>query len=419
MDPKCICLDMGAPLEERLQALTTLPPEDVDNILECLCSAYLIRPTFVVGAYLQHVILTESLSLLRRFRLAEVCDMGALALYLLARMRDRKASDTAVIRAIEWLSTPALKVHAYCALYARTTHPEIQIQIHKNLLQTVPSVFHESYFRWFHAQMQSDEWAYKYRTDCADVFLRYDTDRMRRTAARRVLGLTPAHLRVLNVYDHRENVHLFVPRAHVLQRVLTLCTQVTPLEELEHALLQSASPACHARFVERIVNDRTLLGNQDPYRCTLVQLWARVWGYLTPDLQQLLIQDVLQGGGDDDDEWMCTTGYYHRILNVFQVCAAHHIEFDEWVGDKDQQKAEFVEWVYAEWTRALQDHELCGEILGELPAGTREPERMRYLRFKVHWLPQLLERARAQFTRVNAELLAEWFGDALRRIEGG
>lgn len=413
---------MGAPREERLAALGTLPPEEVDNVLECLCSAYLIRPTFAVGAYLQHVILTESLSLLRRFRLAEVCDMGALALFLLARMRDRKASDTAVIRAIELLRTPFLKVHAYCALYARTTHPEIQIQIHKNVFQMLPPASHEPYFQWFHAQMQSTELAYKYRTNCADVLLRYDADRGRRLEARRVLGLTPSHLRLVDVYEHRENVHLFVPRAHVLERVLTLCTQVTPLEELEHAIQQFA-PACHPRFVERIVNDRTILGNHDPYRCTLLQLWARVWSYLTPDLQHLLMEDVLRGGGDlvggEEEEWMCTTGYYHRILNVFQVCAIEStVEFVEWTYAEEQQKTEFVEWVYAEWTRALQDHELCGEILGELPAGTREPDRLRYLGFKVHWLPRLLERARVVYPRLNAEQLAEWFGHALRRIEG-
>jgi hypothetical protein len=362
---------------------------------------YNIHPTFLGAQYLQCLILQNHTCLRRRIRIAEACDLGRTVLYLLTRITNPQER----IACIEMFSNPFLKVHAYAVLYTRTS-VDIRIQIMKNLYRL--SVIRADYIRWFLEHMRNEALEYKYRANCADFLLRHDSVPEHRQEARVFLKL----VQPLELYEHHENVHLFVPRVHVLERILRSETPRTDRDAILRFLRDRHLN--DETFVQRIFNDKTLLLRTLQWKCTLEDLLCIVWTGLSDELRELLAHDIESSSILDDSEgWMCTTGYYNRILNIYQAAQ------DETVFDMVHDREAFQEAFTQHLNRELQgvdDEEEKGNIFMAL-AESSEAARIRYLTFRIQSLPRVIEEMRAQYKELSDDQFTAWISDALRAYE--
>ena len=400
-----ICLDLSVPLQMRLEHLTYLRSDEVDNILECMCSMYNIHPTFLGAQYLQCLILQNHACLRRRIRIAEACDLGRTVLYLLTRITNPQER----IGCIEMFTNPFLKVHAYAVLFTHAS-VEIRIQIMKNMYRL--PVLQGDYIRWFIAQMRDETLEYKYRANCADFVLRHASEPKQQQEARAFLRLVDPVSRE-TLYDHHENVHLFVPRVHVLGRILMSGTPKTDTDDIlrfleDHKFDQTL-------FRQRILNDKTVLGTLQ-WKCTLEDLLCIVWTGLSDELRELLVEDIQSSSVLDDTSstgWMCTTGYYNRMLNIYQA-AQDETVFDL-VQDRESFQEVFTQRLNAELGQ-VESEEEKGDIFMALTESS-EAARIRYLTFRIHSLPRVIDEMRKQFSELSEDQFTEWVADALRMYE--
>jgi hypothetical protein len=366
---------------------------------------YNIHPTFLGAQYLQCLILQNHACLRRRIRIAEACDLGRTVLYLLTRITNPQER----IGCIEMFTNPFLKVHAYAVLFTHAS-VEIRIQIMKNMYRL--PVLQGDYIRWFIAQMRDETLEYKYRANCADFVLRHASEPKQQQEARAFLRLVDPVSRE-TLYDHHENVHLFVPRVHVLGRILMSGTPKTDTDDIlrfleDHKFDQTL-------FRQRILNDKTVLGTLQ-WKCTLEDLLCIVWTGLSDELRELLVEDIQSSSVLDDTSstgWMCTTGYYNRMLNIYQA-AQDETVFDL-VQDRESFQEVFTQRLNAELGQ-VESEEEKGDIFMALTESS-EAARIRYLTFRIHSLPRVIDEMRKQFSELSEDQFTEWVADALRMYE--
>jgi len=159
-----LCIDFSLSLEDRLKRVDELTSIEKDSLLEHVCSAHMINPLFIYEQYLEYLILRSDISLSRRIRIAELCDLGRTVLYLLTRMTSQER-----IRCIELFSNPYLKIHAYNVLFPHV-NIEIQIQILKNMY-TLPRIDKTKILDKWMLYMSDESLEYKIRSNCADAIL--------------------------------------------------------------------------------------------------------------------------------------------------------------------------------------------------------------------------------------------------------
>ncbi len=399
-----ICLDLSVPLQMRLEHLTYLSSDEVDTILECMCSMYNIHPTFLGAQYLQCLILQNHACLRRRVRIAEACDLGRTVLYLLTRIPNVHER----IACIEMFSNPFLKVHAYAVLYTRASI-DTRIQIMKNLYRL--STLRADYIRWFLEQMRNESLDYTCRANCADFLLRHAFLPEHQHEARVFLKLVDPVVRE-QLYEHHENVHLFVPRVHVLERILRSGTPRTDKDDILRFLLDRQLD--DEIFIRRIFNDKTILGTLQ-WKCTLEDLLCLVWTGLTDELRELLAHDIESSSivDESDSGWTCTTGYYNRILNIYQ--AAHDEIVFDMVHDREAFQEAFTHRLNQE-LQGVDDEDEKGNIFMALTESS-EAARIRYLTFRIQSLPRVIEEMRFQYKELSDDQFTAWIADALRMYE--
>lgn len=398
-----ICLDLSVPLHMRIDSLNHLSLDEIDNLIECMCSAYNIHPTFIVLQYLQHLILNHRPCLKRRIRIAETCDLGRTVLYLLTRISNIQER----ISCIEIFSNEYLKFHAYCALFTQAKI-DIQIQIMKNMyrLKCLYSI-KGKIIQWFKEQLENESLKYKYRSNCADfIILNVDKKSEAYSLARSFLKLVG---KTRNIYDHQENVHLFVPKPKILEEIVSKYNKRCDLDDIL-AFIDTHKYDLEL-FHARILNDKTILGTLQ-HQCTLEDLIRIIWNELTEDLQHILIED-LQSSTSGENEWMCTTGYYNRILNVYQAMNGNDclIETDK------LEEQEFIQVMIQRINHYLYQDESKDEILLEMPQSS-EALRLRYMTFKVSTLPHLIRELKSRYNHLSQYTFDDYFSLGLRQYEG-
>jgi hypothetical protein len=294
-------------------------------------------------------------------------------------------------------------VHAYAVLYTRAP-VDVRIQIMKNLYSL--GVLKAAYHKWFQTQMRDDSIAYVLRANCADFILRHDPNEDHKREARAFLKiLEPFEEHLL--YTHSENVHAFVPRVHLLEKILTDPTLARcKTQEISEFIFEHKYH--EELFQQRILNDKTQLGTLR-HKCTLEELLCTVWNTLTEDLKHLLMQDI-ESSAVLDEGWLCTTGYYHRILNVYQSMTDDSL-FDDLFSLEAFQES--FNQKLNNYLRVSSDQE---NIFVELTESS-EAFRIRYLEFRIHSLPRVIEELRAEYEKLSQPVFEEWVNLALRKYE--
>lgn len=388
------CIDFTFSLENRLTKIEQLTIDEKETLLEHICSSYMIHPTFVALQYLQHLILRTDFSLQRRIRVAEMCDLGLMSLYLITCI----SGSHERIACIEQFTNPYLKIHAYCVLYANMgiNNTELYIQILKNLYP-LPGIRKEWIIQEFVRIMKDESLEYKHRSNCADAILHRSKDRNQLTQARQILGIQQING---DLYTHKENVHLFIPKIKLIDQIFTEL-ESTSIETINEYIQTHKSYPLEF-FQQRIWNDKTIIGNN----YTLGIILSKVWTSLTDDLRSLLLDD-LYSFQNTEDEWMCTTGYYNRMLNVYQTLIKDTL-FD--------LEDAFSQTLTRKINACLYESEEKDDILLELPQSSEE-NRMRYLTFKVHSLPNIIKQLRDEFSDLTSQQFDDYFSTALRRYE--
>lgn len=405
--PVEICLDLSVPLQTRLSTLSSLTQEDVDNVLECICSMYNIHPTFYGLQYLRSLILHDRPCIRRRIRIAEMCDLGRTVLFLVSQI----SSIQERISYIEMFSNSSLKFHAYCALFTQTSLICTRIQINKNVYPLI-KVWKMDFFKWFEDLMSLETLPYVHRANCADFILTHDkSHEERRARARKFLGLsdskgtTMTHLN--EIYRHRENVHLFVPKPHLIEKLfMDEAAGTTTIKDVQ--AFYRDHELSWKTIQSRILNDSSKLGTLK-YQFTLTELLCRVWGKLTDDLRLLLAQDI-DSSTVLDHEWLCTTGYYNRIINIFQT-----LEDESILTFVDRR--EFMSIFHERMNHYLSKVQNTDEIALEMISQESEHDRARYLSFKVQFLPIIIADMQNTFPQISQSQFDDFFSDALKQFE--
>ncbi len=394
MNAYATSIDFSLSLEKRLQAVERLSYMEREGLLEHVCSAQMITPLFIYSQYLQYLILREEFPLLRRIRIAELCDLGWTALYLLTRI----PLEHERMRCIEWFSNPYLKLHAYNVLFHRASL-ETQIQILKNM-HTLPGVHVERIYEWFIDRINDETLEYKLRSNCADALLNHSRNPEQLDAARKCLGIDDLSQ---SIYQHRENVHLFVPNVKVLEQILQE-NRDTPVEDI--VMFIKTQERNEELFWKRIVNDKTVFAIFES-GLTLEKLICKVWGQLTDELRKMLIDDIYDSE-NSNEEWMCTTGYYNRIINVYQIMITDRTLFES--------QKEFNHFLHQRMNYHISQSDEKEDIILELPESGEE-KRIRYLTFKIHALPQVLDELKQSFPHLSDQEFEQCFSIGLRHYE--
>lgn len=397
-----ICLDLSVPLHIRLEHIRHLTDIEVDNLLECMCSVYNIHPTFLAGQYVQYLILQDSVCLKRRIRIAEACDMGCTVLYLLTRIQDTQQR----ISCIEMFDNPFLKMHAYAVLFTHAD-PELSVQIMKNLYRLTQCK--TACLQWFSDQLSKDDLQYTLRANCADFLLRHSEDKQQRQQAKVFLRIEN-QVQKSELYFHPESAHLLVPRVWVLEKIFEECKLP---EETEHIVrfVQDNHYNCEL-FRTRILNDKTILASKK-VKCTLEELLCAVWPQLSEDLRHLLIQDFDSSAVVDDptySAWACTTGYYNRLINIYQ-CVQEEGLFDDFQ-DIEAFQENFIEKLNRQLLSTPQTDDLLVSL-----SESSEAQRIEYLTFRIHSLPKVIEEMRAEYPDLSVDQFEEWISESLRLYE--
>ncbi len=398
------CLDLSLPLEERMKSMEYLKMEEVDNLIERLCSMYNIHPTFTCLKYLQALILSPKPCLKRRIRIAETCDLGRTVLFLLTRIPNL----TERVSCIEMFTNPYLKHHAYLALYAsKEIDEQCQIQVMKNLyrLSFLKYTIESKFFEWFLSLLETASLGYKLKANCAD-FLLMNAPRTSKYYKEALKHLN-LDKKVRNVYSHRENVHLFAPKPHVLESILKSSTR-TPIDDILYFVEDNKYDV--NLFTERILNDKTELTSLS-LSCTLENLLCVIWGELSDDLRLILLEDI-ESSNEEEDGWMCTTGYYNRMINVYQTVHQNSL-----LTEADLlEESEFIQYVTNYINRHLFEDEKKEDILVDMTESS-EALRIKYLTFKVSTLPQLLVHLKEKYSNLDADRFDAYFSKAIRQYD--
>jgi hypothetical protein len=393
------CLDFSLSFIERVEALQTLSVEELDQLIELLGSAYLVHPTKLVLEFIHVLILYEKIDIFRRIRVAETCDLYNSILYLFQTIKNIDYR----IHVIESCSNPWLKIQAYYVLYASVKNIEDKIQIMKNLFQLFRwTPFSKLYLEWFIEKMEDKNLLYKHQTDCADFVLINTTDTSIKDRAKKCLGIS--RIQSMSKYwEYRENVHLFVPRIDVLKYIVKTFSKTNKI--VLYNFIETHKYNLDF-FIRRIVNDQTRLL---PLHITLMDICCLVWSSLSDDLKHLLIQDIESNSKNTDEEWNCTTGYYHRILNIFQAA------FPDLIFETEQ---------YSSFKKSVNDKILQGigqdhkqeDILIEMTF-SEETTRIHYLTFKATHFPEMIESLRKEYPDLCPQEFDEYFSKAIRSFE--
>lgn len=391
MNPYSVCIDFSLSLQARLESVEQLSLTEKEGLLEHVCSAQMISPLFIYSQYLQYLILRPEFPLLRRIRIAELCDLGWTALYLLTRI----TIEYERVRCIEWFSNPYLKIHAYNVLFPRA-NIETQIQILKNMY-TLPRVNIQAIDEWWIKHLSDETLEYKIRSNCADALLNHSREKKYLEQAQTFLGINNISQ---SVYQHRENVHLFLPNIQLLEQIISSETSVSVDTIIAFITQMGLSVNL---FQSRILNDKTRFGRE----ITLEILITKVWSVLTDDLRKILITD-LYSSEELEESWMCTTGYYNRIINIYQIMITDQILFDS--------QHEFNSYLNQQINHYLSCSDDREDILLELPQSGEE-RRMRYLNFKVQTLPRIIDELKQSFSHLSEAQFDQCFSIALRRYE--
>jgi hypothetical protein len=396
------CLDFSLSLSERVEALQTLQTDELDQLIELLGSAYMVHPTKLVLEFIHFLILYEKIDILRRIRVAETCDLYNSILYMFHTIKNTDYR----IHVIESCSNPWLKVQAYYVLYTAVKNTEEEIQIMKNLFQLFKwTRFSKIYLDWFVDQMENENLAYKHQTDCADIVLMHTTDNSIKERAKKCLGISK--IQTLSKYwEHRENVHLFVPRIDVLKYIVKTFSRTNKVViynfiESNHYNLEF--------FTRRIVNDQTKLL---PLGITLIEVCCLVWSSLSDDLKHLLIQDLESNKStatDESNEWNCTTGYYHRILNIFQAA------FPDLIFETEQFSS-FKKSVNRKILEGIGQNHKQEDILIEMTF-SEDTKRIHYLTFKATHFPEMIESLKREYPNLTPQEFDEYFSNSIRSFE--
>lgn len=388
-----VCLDLSLPLSTRLESITLLTEPESDDLIERLCSVYNIHPTFTCLEYIRAIILHPKICINRRVRIAETCDLGRSVLYLVNRLPASQA-----ISCIEMFSNQYLKHHAYEVLYSKCRELESKVQIVKNMfrLQHLKKI-HKVFFDWFKGIVLDDSIEYKIRANCADfIIINASPKSLYTTIANRFLKLDDN----INIYEHKENVHLFTPKPEVVKHLITRGTKVSMDEIFTFALEHDFDTEL---LIQRIVNDKTILN-----MCTLSELLCAVWSELTDDLRVLLLGDIR----DSVNDWMCTTGYYNRIINIYQ--SVHKDSCLLEIGKLDEHN--FTQDLIRSINKYIYTDNNKEDIILELPNASEE-FRIKYLTFRIHTLPNVLDELRSRHSHLSPETFDEYFSRALRIYE--
>lgn len=402
LTPAQISLDLSFPIQMRMQALLELSEEEVDNVLECICSMYNIHPTHYALEYLRHLILHDKPCLKRRIRIAETCDLGRSVLYLLAKMENIQER----IGCIEMISNVYLKLHAYSGLYPKIKGDlSTEIQIMKNMFG-IFSKWKVDYFSWFVQILEDVSVMYVHRSNCADFILSKCKDEKLRAKARILLNIANPEVD-FNIYKHRENVHLFVPRPQFIEQLFESKCEITPVEKI---LGFAAENHIHRKILQsRILNDMTKLGTLK-HSFTLTELLCRMWADLTEDLRLMLLQDI-ESSNHTEDGWMCTTGYYTRMINVYQASMDNQSNSALIPIDIQHFQDIFFErmnFYLAQFT----NEDAVLQILE-----TSEAKRIAYLTFKVKHVPLLINELSQTFAQLSQETFDDFFSRSTRSYE--
>lgn len=422
-----ICYDLGTPLETRMKHILLLTEEELNELVECLCSSYNIHPTFICLHYLYRLIMYDGIELQRRIRIGEICDLYSVVLFLLHKQPwDRR------IGLVETFSNQYLKIHSYQMLFKLTTNVDIQIQIMKNLFVLVSKEEHGTlspfsnklkeqnkkyFFDWFKYMLRNDSVEYKQRSNCADFLLTQSDDSNDKREAVVFLGLekiNPTNLSILT--KHKENVHFFTPKQKQLELLMNKkYNKEQTIEDILSFIQKHDYDTNTFRF--RILEDKTKIGSFSS-KYSLEEIMSAVWNELTEDLKHLLLRDI--ESSTDDDGWSCTTGYFNRILSIYQTTLG-----DESVFDLFENSSLVETEIFTELSKLINKNlgsevdEKLEKILDELPL-TSEDKRINYLTFKVGKLPEIINQLKVKYESfLSTEQFDEFFSKALRRYEDG
>jgi hypothetical protein len=133
-----------------------------------------------------------------------------------------------------------------------------------------------------------------------------------------------------------------------------------------------------------------------------------MWEDLTEDLRLMILQDI-ESSNDTKEGWMCTTGYYTRMINVYQA-------------NMEQQFAlipvnlEHFQEIFFErmnhYLAQFTNEEAMLQILESSDA-----KRIAYLTFKVKHVPLLIEELTQIFTQLPQDIFNEYFSISMRIYE--
>jgi len=405
------CLDMSRSLQDRIDSLTLLDDQDLNEVLEIICSAFNITPVKIFEEYIYFLILYEKISISRRIRIAESCDMYRHSLYLLSKIPDTQVR----ISYIEMFSNPYLKIHAYMVLFHKVgkidRELEYQIQIMKNLWSLVSKNYKSKYIQWFLDIMKNNEVSYNLKSNCADFLLSQDTGAVAKQKALQFLNISEDVLSNTEFFDHKENVHILLPKIDIVSAIVEK-NKKCKVNDIYDFIINSEYKDHINFFNKRIVNDKTSL--HPSQNITLLSLILSIWLYLSDSLKLLLIQDITSSSikKEHENTWMCTTGYYHRILNIYQVVYQDDNLFyeDEWVS--------FFRYFKNTINKSLFEDENKDVILDNMIDEIDNTEfRIKYLTFKAHSLPKIISKLRTKFSFLSDDLFDDYFQKALRRYE--
>lgn len=415
-----ICYDFQEPLDIRMSYVKNLNQYELEELIECLCSSYNIHPRFSCLQYLYSLIMYDGIELKRRIRIGETCDLYSTILFLLHKQPFEQR-----ISIIETFSNKYLKYQSYRVLYTISPNfihntPElhdIQIQIMKNRY----NLFVGDKLDWFENFIDTNKHIneeYKNCANCSDfILLKCDEkDLNLREKALKFLGNFSKDTINKNIYKNKENVHLFVPKQKLLDKLLSETKKCETSVIINFITKNNYNINL---FSTRILNDKTTIGSLSK-KITLEDIICSVWEELTPDLQHLLIQD-LESSVSLDEGWSCTTGYYNRILNIYQSCLQNIGEslFEDFI---DDIKLEFIKKFHRlidDGIKNITDEKTQDSILEELPCSGEE-KRITYLTFKVNKLPDIIQDLRNEYilTKIlTEEQFDDFFSHSIRLYE--
>lgn len=395
------CLDFTIPIEDRLQNLKKLDSDHLDELLEIICSVYNITPFALCREYLSYLVLDESFQISRRIRVAEACEMYTLALYLLSRITDGYAR----IGYIEMFSNQYLKVHAYIVLYHKSDM-DMRIQIMKNLWVYTSIKYRASYIQWFAEIMENSEMLYEHRSSSADFLLSQNTNSEAKNKALKFFNM-PAVSDGRIFSEHKENVHLLLPKMDIILSIVEK-NKKCPLENIVDFFQKHQYDLSF--FRKRILSDKTNLSHGTDRTVTLEVLLVRIWGQLTDQLRHLLVQDLLNSKSKNVSEsWSCTTGFYHRILNIYQLVYEESRIFET------DDSVQFYSVLRDTINGYIMNDEKSDDILEDLT--DQSNFRIKYLTFKAHSLSRILDNMREKFSDLDDDNFDFYFQKALTRYE--